>query len=136
MFSRFWGFKVASCLLSSLTKELISARNTVIFRIQNQHLWPLILKFPQQCFWDSRTLLYCWFNSYFMFIVKEKLHFSLICIFYCCLVKEGWALKVAWHSKCIPKKIFWKMKKWQIENSKISEILSEFSHTQVFDFSL
>ena len=31
-------------------------------------------------------------NSYF---TKEKLHFSLICSFCCCLVKKGWALKVA-----------------------------------------
>ena len=30
-----------------------------------------------------------------MFIKKEKLHFSLTCSFYCCLVKETWALKVA-----------------------------------------
>ena len=29
------------------------------------------------------------------FITKEKLHFSLIYSFYCCLVKERWALKVA-----------------------------------------
>ena len=30
-----------------------------------------------------------------MFIAKEKLHFSLICSFYCFLVKRGCALKVA-----------------------------------------
>ena len=30
-----------------------------------------------------------------IFIAKEKLHF-FICSFYCCLVKEGWALKIAW----------------------------------------
>ena len=29
-----------------------------------------------------------------MLITQEKLHFSLICSFYCCLVKEGWVLKV------------------------------------------
>ena len=32
-------------------------------------------------------------NSYFTFIAKEKLHFSLICSFYCYLVKEAWARK-------------------------------------------
>ena len=32
---------------------------------------------------------------YFMFIAKGKLCFSLICSFYCCLVKRGWGLKVA-----------------------------------------
>ena len=30
-----------------------------------------------------------------MFITKGKPHFSLTSSFYCCLVKEGWALKVA-----------------------------------------
>ena len=30
-----------------------------------------------------------------MFITKEKLRFSLICSFYCCLVKKDWTLKVA-----------------------------------------
>ena len=33
--------------------------------------------------------MYCRFNSYF---TKEKLHFSRICSFYCCLVKKGGAL--------------------------------------------
>ena len=40
--------------------------------------------------------MYCRFNSYFAFITKVKLHFSIICSFYCCLEKEGWALKVAY----------------------------------------
>ena len=35
------------------------------------------------------------FTSHFAFVTKEKHHFSLICSFYCCLVKEGGALKVA-----------------------------------------
>ena len=30
-----------------------------------------------------------------MLITKKKLHFSLICSFYFCLVKGGWAMKVA-----------------------------------------
>ena len=34
--------------------------------------------------------VYCRFNSYFTFIEKEKLHFSLICSYYCCLVKKCW----------------------------------------------
>ena len=33
-------------------------------------------------------------NRYFTFIKKEKLQFFLICSFYCCLVKDDWALKV------------------------------------------
>ena len=53
-----------------------------------------ILK-SQWCFWNSWIVVYCSFNNYFTFITKEKLHFSLICIFYCGLVKKGWALKVA-----------------------------------------
>ena len=65
----------------------------VIFRIHNRYLWSVILKFSQKCFWDSRILVHCWFNSYFTLITKEKLHFSLIHSFYCCLVKGGWVLK-------------------------------------------
>ena len=34
-------------------------------------------------------------NSYYVFIIKEKLHFFLICIFHRCLVNKGLALKVA-----------------------------------------
>ena len=44
--------------------------------------------------------MYCWFNCYFTFITKEKLHISLhfspLYSFYCCLMKKGWVLKVAW----------------------------------------
>ena len=40
--------------------------------------------------------MYYRFKSYFAFVTKEKFHFSLTCSFYYCLVKEGWALKVAW----------------------------------------
>ena len=58
-------------------------------------LWSVILNFSQLFFWDRSILVYCWFNSYFMFITKEKLYFSLNCSFYCCLVKDAWALKVA-----------------------------------------
>ena len=43
-----------------------------------EHLWWLLL-----------------FDGYFMFIAKGKLYFSLICSFYCCLVKRSWGLKVA-----------------------------------------
>ena len=73
----------------------MSARNTVNFRIQNRYLWLVFLKFSQQCFWGSWILGYCRLNIYFTFFIKEKLHFSLICNFGCCLVKEVWALKVA-----------------------------------------
>ena len=40
--------------------------------------------------------MYCPCKSYFTFITKEKLYFSLICSFYCCLVKGVWVLKVVW----------------------------------------
>ena len=30
------------------------------------------------------------FYSYFTFIKKEKLYFSVICSFWCCLMKENW----------------------------------------------
>ena len=40
-------------------------------------------------------LMYSRLNNYFTIITKEKLHFSLVCSFYFCLAKEGWALKAA-----------------------------------------
>ena len=92
MFSR---LKVALCLLSILTKSSMSTINTIISRIQDRYLWSVILEFSQLCFRDSLILVYCRFNSYFMFITKEKLHLSLTFSFYCCLLKEAWALKVA-----------------------------------------
>ena len=55
----------------------------------------MILKFSQKYFLDSGILVCCLFDNYFRFIAKEKLHFSLICSFYCWLVKKGWSLKVA-----------------------------------------
>ena len=69
--------------------------NPYLQGIPNRYLWSVILKFSQKCFWDSRILVYCRFNSYSTLIAKEKLHFSLICSFYCCIVKRGWALEVA-----------------------------------------
>ena len=60
------------CFLMNFTKFLRTP-----FYIE--HLWCLLL-----------------FDSYFMFIAKGKLYFSLICSFYCCLVKRSWGLKVAW----------------------------------------
>ena len=38
--------------------------------------------------------MYCCFNSYFTFITKEKLHFSLICSFFIVASWKSWALKV------------------------------------------
>ena len=69
--------------------------NPYLQGIPNRYLWSVILKFSQKCFWDSRIFVYCRFNSYSTLIAKEKLLFSLICSFYCCLVKRGWALEVA-----------------------------------------
>ena len=41
----------------------------------------MILKIFQKCFWESGILVYCQFDSLFMFTAKEKL---------------VWALKIAW----------------------------------------
>ena len=38
----------------------------------------------------------CRFSRYFTYITTKKLHFSLTCVFYWCLVKDVWALKVIW----------------------------------------
>ena len=84
----FSGLKVALWLLSILTKSSIPAMSTIIFRTQDQYLESVILKFSQLCFRDSLILVYCRFNNYFIFITKEKLHFSLTSSFYCCFVEE------------------------------------------------
>ena len=78
-------------MLSSLTKWLMSAKNTVIsgFTINIYNQW--LYDFLQNIFEAAEFS----FDRYFMFILKEKLHFSLICFLYSCLVKGGWALKVA-----------------------------------------
>ena len=47
IFSRFSKLKVAWWLLSDLTKLPKSARDAMIYRIQNQYLWSLILKLSQ-----------------------------------------------------------------------------------------
>ena len=41
-------------------------------------------------------MVYCLFNSYFTFITKKKIDFSLISNFHCCLVKKGLAMKVVY----------------------------------------
>ena len=64
----------------------MSAGNAIIFRIQDQYLWTVILKFLQECLSDSWILVYCCVNSYFKFNTKRKLYFFL---------KKLWALKVA-----------------------------------------
>ena len=82
-------------MLSILIKLSMSFMSTIIFRIQDRYLWSVILKFSQLCSRNSFILVYCQFRSYFTFIGKEKIHFSLTYSFYCCLVKEAWVLKVA-----------------------------------------
>ena len=56
----------------------MSARNAIIFRIQNWYLSSVILTFSQKCFWDCWILVYCRFESYFTFIKKKELLFSKI----------------------------------------------------------
>ena len=48
-------------------------------------------KFPNNTFETAEF----WFIVFFTFITTEKLYISLIFSFYCCLVKDGGALKVA-----------------------------------------
>ena len=93
-FQGFWGSKLFNGCLAAWPNNL-SARNAIIFKTQNWYLWSVVLNFSQWCFWDSWIVVCCQFDSYFMFITNEKLHFSLICSCYYCLVKKDWALKVA-----------------------------------------
>ena len=57
-------------------------------------------KFSTKCFWDSWILVYCQFDNCFTFAGNEKLHFSLNCIFYCCLVKGVLSLKACSNLPC------------------------------------
>ena len=50
-----------------------------------------ILNFSNNAFETAKF----WCIVSFTFITKEKLQFSLIWIFYWCLVKEGWSQKIA-----------------------------------------
>ena len=59
-----------------------------IFLFSDFKIFPILLL-------RQLIVVYCWFNSYFTFIAEAKLHFSLVCSFYCCFVKNGWALKAA-----------------------------------------
>ena len=58
-----------------------------IFMMSNFSIFPIMLLGPL-------NFVYCWANSYFPFITKEKLHFSLIYSFCCCLVEEVRALEI------------------------------------------
>ena len=82
MFSRQLNFclRPATLLKKRLWHWCFPVNFTIFLRtpFYIEHLWWLLL-----------------FDSYFMFIAKGKLYFSLICSFYCCLVKRGWGLKVA-----------------------------------------
>ena len=70
-------FVAQSGLIVALVVWPMSARNAIIFRIQDRCLWSVILKFSQKCFWDSWILVYCQFKNYFAYITKKKLYFSL-----------------------------------------------------------
>ena len=71
----------------------MSVWNTKIFRIQDRCLWLVILKFSQKFFWDSWILVYCQFKSYFTFVTKKKLYFSLTCCFWCSLLEKQFAIR-------------------------------------------
>ena len=91
-FQGFWGSKLLIGFLVVWPSNL--CRRGIHYRIQNRYLWSAVLKFSQKTLWDSWILVHCRFNSYFTLIAMEKLHSSLICRFYCSLVKgaEPWKL--------------------------------------------
>ena len=71
-FQGFRGSKLLNgCLVVWPSNQGMSARNKVIFRIQNRYLWSVILEFGQQYFWNIWILVCCRFNSYFTLITKE-----------------------------------------------------------------
>ena len=61
-----------------------------IFIISDFKIFPIIL-------WGQLNFGVLLVQRCFRFIAKEKLHFSLISSFYCCLVKGGWVLLGAAH---------------------------------------
>ena len=69
----------------------MSVKNAINYNIEN---WNIMSEnFPSNT--SETAKLCCIAGVASAFITKEKLHFSLICSFYCCLMKKGWALKVA-----------------------------------------
>ena len=67
----------------------MSARNTVIFRTQNRYSWLLILNFSSNTFETAEFWRIVGLTAVLRLLQKENINFSLICSFYCCLVKEG-----------------------------------------------
>ena len=73
----------------------MSARNTIIFRIQNRNLWSVIWNFPNNAFEHADTSAACFETAEFscivglttIFYVYYKGKFSLFLIYsvYCCL---------------------------------------------------
>ena len=65
------------------------------------------LNFPNNAF--ETAAVWCIIDltailRYVTIVTKEKLHFSLICSFCCCLVKKCWALKFAYQGLVAYKK--------------------------------
>ena len=71
----------------------MSARNAIISRIQNLFM---ITDFKISLIMLLRywILMHCRFSNIFYVYCKGKTPLFFICSFYCCLVKEGWTLKV------------------------------------------
>ena len=99
-FQDFWGSKLLNgCLVVQTIVFLaniglrgiqqFSIDLKLIFMISDCKTFPILLLI-------QLNFVHCQFNSYFSFIAKEKLYFSLICSFYCCLVKESLPMNFAW----------------------------------------
>ena len=114
-------FGAQSCLMVALVVWPMSVWNTKIFRIQDRCLWLVILKFSQKFFWDSWILVYCQFKSYFTFVTKKKLYFSLTCCFCCCLVKKQFAIRgLVAYKKSVYQLIKWYSFPWSWWKNTIS----------------
>ena len=88
-FQGFWGSKLNGCLLVSLSNLYLEG----IQQFSGLKIDIYTNGFKICISWVL-VYIYCWCSSYFVFVGKEKFDFSLICISYCWLGKEGSSLQV------------------------------------------
>ena len=88
---QFWSSWIVVCQVTHVCQECSNFQDSKsIFIINDFKIFPIIL-------WGQLNFGVLLVQRCFRFIPKEKLHFSLISSFYCCLVKGGWTLLGAAH---------------------------------------
>ena len=92
-FQRFWGSKLLNgCLV--VPPSNLCLQGIQWFSGLKIHQW--FLNFPKNSFETVKFWSLDYLTAIFTFLSKGKFHFPLIRSFCCCLLKEGWTLKVAY----------------------------------------